>query len=526
MKVLPLYLRYALRSFARGRSRSVFGAFCVAVGVASIVALGLVAANYRDSITGDARTLNRGDISISPPGLGFTTRQYSSLAQLKREGKLVDYTRRLEEDTALRTPSAHGPSTVGTIIGVDPRIFPFYSTIKADSPAGVPLRALLRNSGDAVVSHDTLDTLHLKIGDLITINSRRGFNHTYRITGVVPDGANNPFFGAGFWNDFAMVNDSTIAPFFRSLDVAATTIYIKTATASQTAQLKPVLAARLGSLATIKTVADVAQDERNSAAGFDKFFNVMGLVALVIGGIGIVNTMLVAARRRIGEIAILKSLGMKGRQVIIVFTIEALILALAGTALGLLGGIGASAVVNVVTENLAGNPVPWSLHPGPLLSGGLVGILATVLFSYLPIVAASRARPVAALRGRLESAHVGWIRKSAGDLRRRPVSTVRNGLRHFPVAVVHLPGRPGFRTILLCFVIAATMGYVGVAYAGIASGPPAIFIGAAAGSVTLVAATLLTQLFVLIVWLVSKFPSAGRLSLRIAFRSMNTQKRR
>ena len=42
MKALALYIRYAFRSFVRGRSRSLFGAFCVAVGITSVVALGLV----------------------------------------------------------------------------------------------------------------------------------------------------------------------------------------------------------------------------------------------------------------------------------------------------------------------------------------------------------------------------------------------------------------------------------------------------------------------------------------------------
>ena len=48
MSSFLLYTRYAFRSFLRGRSRSLFGAFCVAVGIASVVALGLVGANFQD----------------------------------------------------------------------------------------------------------------------------------------------------------------------------------------------------------------------------------------------------------------------------------------------------------------------------------------------------------------------------------------------------------------------------------------------------------------------------------------------
>ena len=74
----------------------------------------------------------------------------------------------------------------GSLVGVDPRVFPFYDTIKADRPTGEPLSTLLARPYTAAVSQDTLDTLHLRVGDRITINSRHGFNHQYTIAGVVP----------------------------------------------------------------------------------------------------------------------------------------------------------------------------------------------------------------------------------------------------------------------------------------------------------------------------------------------------
>jgi predicted lysophospholipase L1 biosynthesis ABC-type transport system permease subunit len=66
MSTLSLYLRYAVRSFIRGRSRSLFGVFCVAVGVASVVALGLAGGNFKSAVTANAQKQNRGDVSIVP----------------------------------------------------------------------------------------------------------------------------------------------------------------------------------------------------------------------------------------------------------------------------------------------------------------------------------------------------------------------------------------------------------------------------------------------------------------------------
>ncbi|HLJ65894.1 MAG TPA: FtsX-like permease family protein [Chloroflexota bacterium] len=527
MDALTLYIRYAFRSFLRGRSRSVFGAFCVAVGIASVVALGLAAGNFKNAVTADARQTNRGDVSVSPAGLGFTFRQYAIFGWLQRRGEIADYTSIVSDDSALRSPAASGASTIGSVYAVDPAKFPFYDTITAVQPAGKTLRALISNPGNAVVSQDTLDALHLRVGDRIVVNSRRGFNHAFTIAGVVPDSAPNPGFGAGFWNDFAMVNRAAVLPFFRSLDVAGNEIFLKTSSAAQAQTVKLELERHLGGFPQIKTVADVARDDQNSASGFDKFFRVMSLVAVVIGGIGIINTMMVAARRRSREVAVLKALGMKGRQVVFVFTIEALILAIAGAALGLLGGIGASVLVNSVTQNLAGYAIPWSLQSEPLIAGATVGVVATVLFSYLPVLRASRARPIAALRGELDrTSGTGRLRHIVRSLRTHPVGSILSGARRAPAGIRHLPRRQGLRSFLLVLVRASLTGSLAIVYAGLASGTSAVVTGTLAGIGVLAGAAVLTELFVGIIWLVSKLPSIRRLTLRMAFRSMGTQKRR
>ena len=163
MNALALYIRYALRSFARGRTRSVFGAFCVAVGVASVVALGLVGGNFQDKVTGDARQQNRGDVSVWAPSRYFDAKDYRYFASLKTQGKVDDYTSLLNLDAMLKTPTGdQNDVNIGSLYAVEPQKFPFYDTIKADEPAGVPLARLLTHPNDAVVGHDTYDSLHLR----------------------------------------------------------------------------------------------------------------------------------------------------------------------------------------------------------------------------------------------------------------------------------------------------------------------------------------------------------------------------
>jgi putative ABC transport system permease protein len=359
----------------------------------------------------------------------------------------------------------------------------------------------------AAVSQTVLNNLHLKIGDKIDVTLRYGGKHTYTVSGVVPDNAPDPGFGGGLFPYFAMIDRSTMASYIQANNVAATTVYMTTTSSIQASVVKSALQRHFGGLVSPKTIADVEKDSVNGANGFDKFFAIMSLIAVVIGGIGIINTMLVAARRRRSEIAILKSIGMKGRQVILAFLFESTFLAIAGTAVGLLLGILASSLVNGVTQSLAGNPIPWSLHTRPLVAGLAVGLVATVLFSYLPIVRASRVRPIAALR----SEEFRFIRR--GRFRAfvlHPFSTAFGGLKRAPRGLIRLPRRPGFRSFLLVILLAAVMGYLAVLYTGLFSGADTVKNGIIAGIATLLIAGVLTQIFVFLIWGISKLPSLGR----------------
>jgi ABC-type lipoprotein release transport system permease subunit len=178
-----LYFRYALRSFIRGRSRSLFDAFCVSVGVASVVALGMAGGNFQSAMTGSAQKQNRGDISVSPPGQSLSLNQYAVFAQMKAEDRITDYTPRLQDDAILRATGKHDFSTIGSLTALDPTKFPFYDAITADQPAGVSLAKLLSHPNHAAVGHDVFTSLHLTVGGQFAVDSKRGFSHVYTVLG-------------------------------------------------------------------------------------------------------------------------------------------------------------------------------------------------------------------------------------------------------------------------------------------------------------------------------------------------------
>jgi len=124
------------------------------------------------------------------------------------------------------------------------------------------------------------------------------------------------------------------------------------------------------------------------------FVALPGLVAvsLVVGGIVIMNIMLMAVAERTREIGIRKSLGARRRDILRQFLVEAATLATAGATGGVVVGIGLAAAVAALTP-LPAAVAPWSILVGVVLGGG-VGVVAGVY----PASRAARLDPIDALR--------------------------------------------------------------------------------------------------------------------------------
>ncbi len=115
-------------------------------------------------------------------------------------------------------------------------------------------------------------------------------------------------------------------------------------------------------------------------------------ISLVVGGIVIMNIMLMSVSERTREIGIRKSLGARRRDILRQFLVESATLALVGAALGVATGVLLARIVDA-TSWLPASVAPWSIVVGVLLGGG-VGIIAGVY----PAGRASRLDPVVAMR--------------------------------------------------------------------------------------------------------------------------------
>ena len=118
----------------------------------------------------------------------------------------------------------------------------------------------------------------------------------------------------------------------------------------------------------------------------------IGFITLLVGGIGIMNIMLVSVRERTREIGVRRALGARKRTIIIQFMLEAMVVSALGGLLGTIAGLGGAKIVSLVS------PLAATVKPLTVVFGVSFAALVGLLFGIWPAARAANLDPVEALR--------------------------------------------------------------------------------------------------------------------------------
>jgi putative ABC transport system permease protein len=142
----------------------------------------------------------------------------------------------------------------------------------------------------------------------------------------------------------------------------------------------------------VRSQEDIAQAATSTAEVMGVLLAGVAAVSLIVGGIGIMNIMLVSVTERTREIGIRMAVGARGGDILVQFLIEAVTLSLIGGGIGIASGMGISHFVSSLTHWPTLTPVVWIVIAS--LSSAVIGIIS----GFYPAWKASKLDPIDALR--------------------------------------------------------------------------------------------------------------------------------
>jgi putative ABC transport system permease protein len=143
---------------------------------------------------------------------------------------------------------------------------------------------------------------------------------------------------------------------------------------------------------SIMNQQDILNTVSSTTGTFTALLSGIAAISLLVGGIGIMNIMLVTVTERTREIGLRKALGAKKRVIITQFLTESILLTFTGGIIGVLGGIGASYFITNLIN------MPFVLSPSSILLAFVVSAGIGILFGWYPARRAANLQPIEALR--------------------------------------------------------------------------------------------------------------------------------
>ena len=386
-------VRIAWREMRAARAKFLFVILSVAIGVGSLTGVRGFSRTFRHMLLRQARTLMAGDMTARIFALP-TPEQNEVLRALEQRG--VRRTWITETVTMASSATTPDPLLV-SVKAVDPAVYPFYGVVKL-APAR-PLRDTL-TAGTVVVSDDLLLRLNAHTGDTLRIGGQ-----DFRIAGVMVSEPDRMTGSLNVGPRVMIARQGLDRTGLISVGSRASERYLFKLPATGGPGVTDVRQT-LKQAFPEATLADYTETHPIITRGLDRsttFLSLIGLIALVIGAMGVGSAMHGHLRQKLDSIAMMKCIGARSSQVIRIYTAQTLILGLSGGVLGAGLGVAVAAAFPGMIARYFTLDASSSWDAWPALQGIAIACLVTLLFTLPPLLGIRSIRPAQIFRREVEA---------------------------------------------------------------------------------------------------------------------------
>jgi putative ABC transport system permease protein len=363
----------------------------ISLGVAALVAVQGFASNLQREVREQARAMLGADVRLMArePFLDSTEGVLDSVASSGVE------VARVTSFASMAVNPATGASRLVQVRAPEPG-FPFYGQIETEPEARW---AALPDGRNVIVDPALLVTLEAEVGDSISIGAARFLiiGALRKIPGdieVASSFAPRVFFPAAALDATELLGFGArveYEAFLRIPDPVAAEAFVE--------DHRPIWRAER---VRARTVEEQQERMEDALGNLSDFLGMVGVFALLLGGIGVASAMGAYMARKADGIAVLRCLGATAGQVFAIYILQAGVMGLAGAALGVALGAMVQWALPQFLTGLLPVDVRIRLDGLAVLTGMVVGVWTAIAFALLPLLQVRSVSPLSALRRRVE----------------------------------------------------------------------------------------------------------------------------
>ncbi len=387
---IPLVARLAVRELRGGLSGFAVFIACIALGVAVIAGVGALGDALRIAFEQQGATLLGGDATAGRP---HTRATQTERDWLDRQGTVA-------ETASLRALARRADGSEQTLVeikGID-GAYPLVGTVRLSD--GQTLDRLRAGEGVAV-ERIVLERLGLAIGDVLQLGTRtlpiqavieqEPDKHADRLT-VGP----RVMLALRNLESTGLIDPGSLVTWRYALRFADPTIAASSEKLSRFADRVRAELPEAGF--TIRDRRDPSPSVSRTLDRLRQFLTLLGLTALLVGGVGVANAVSTFIDRRRNVIATMRSLGATGGTILVLHLTQVMAIATVGVVLGLLAGLAIPPVLGRLASGLLPVEAQVGVQPATLLLAAAYGYLVALLFTLWPVGRAEQIRAAVLFR--------------------------------------------------------------------------------------------------------------------------------